>query len=152
MVICEELIAVDVVAADADATMELLGEMLCRSGATEPRYTAAVIAREAEHPTGLPTKPFPIAIPHAGTDGVLRSAIAVACLRSPVGFRNMGDPDEELMVEMVLMLATASAEEQVPLLRDLTLVFGDPERLGDLRSQPSSRAVAEWMRKELSIA
>ncbi len=109
--ILDDYIAVDVAAPDAESIINLLAAKLYRAGAVGPGYAAATIAREKEHPTGLPTKPFCIAIPHADANGVLRSALAVATLKQPVTFRNMADPDEELAVEVVLLLANNSPEE-----------------------------------------
>jgi PTS system galactitol-specific IIA component len=117
-----------------------------------PDYGAQTLLREEKHPTGLPTAPFCIAFPHADAEGVNRSALALAVLRRPVIFRNMADPDEELEVHLVLMLANKSPQEQIRTLRNLAILFGEPEKLAALRSQPTPASAAAWLRQELNLS
>ena len=145
-----DYIAVDVSLPDAEAVITLLAEKLHEQGAVGPDYGAATLAREQRHPTGLPTKPFCIALPHADADGVYWPALAVASLQKPVVFRNMADPDEEVSVELVLLLANNNPEEQVKALRNLALVFGQPDKLVELRSLSSPSEIVEWLKREIT--
>ncbi len=144
------LIAVDAHLPDAESVILHLAGKLFEFGAVREEYGEAAVNREQSHPTGLPTKPFCIAFPHAEADGVLRSALAVALLREPVVFRNMGDPDEDLSVEMVFLLANRSAEEQVRALRNLALVFSQPDKLVELRAISSADDIALWLYREVN--
>lgn len=148
----DDYIAINVLAPDAETVITLLAERLEATGAVELGYGAATIAREHKHPTGLPTQPFCIAIPHAGTEGVNRSAIAVASLQEPVIFQNMADPDEELAVELVLLLANNNPEEQVKTLRNLALLFGEPDKLVELRALSSPAEIVQWLKQEIEPA
>jgi len=136
---------------DSDQVIQILADSLHRAGMVGVNYGKASIAREEEHPTGLPTRPFPIAFPHADAEGVNHSALAVACLKEPVTFKNMADPDEDLPVEIVIMLANKSPEEQIETLRRLAELFGEPGKLAALRSLSKPGEVTEWMKRELSI-
>jgi len=147
----EEYVEIGLEAPDAAAVIEALSARLHASGAVEAGYAAATIAREQAHPTGLPTQPFAIAIPHADADGVVRSALAFASLAEPVTFKNMADWDEELAVELVVLLANNSPEEQVRALQNLATIFGQAELLQELRSLTTPAQVVAWF-KERSIA
>ena len=147
----KDFVLVDLDAADSDAVILALAGSLQNAGLVDPGYGAATIERERHHATGLPTRPFPIAFPHADADGVIESALAVATLKQPVGFYNMADPEEELPVEIVIMLANKSPEEQIQTLRSLAELFGEPEKLTELRNLSSAAAIADWLSEELSL-
>jgi PTS system galactitol-specific IIA component len=151
LVFNESSVVVDLDAPDAHTVISLLAEKLHVQGLVAADYGDQTWARELEHPTGLPTKPFSIAFPHADAQGVHQSALAVATLRNPVQFKNMADPDENLDVFIVLMLANKSPEEQIQTLRNLALLFGQPEKLVELRDQPSLQAVVAWLKQELLL-
>jgi galactitol PTS system EIIA component len=147
----ESFIVLNYLAADSDAVIRELSGRLHEAGAVSADYGDATIAREQKHATGLPTTPFPIAFPHADADGVKESALAVATLSSPVGFQNMADPDEELKVELVIMLANKSPEEQIQTLRGLAELFGQPDKLQELKDLTDTAMVVEWLELELDL-
>jgi PTS system galactitol-specific IIA component len=136
-------------ASDAEMIINALSERLFAYGAVEENYGQETIARERIHPTGLPTKPFAIAFPHAEAEGVLESSLAVATLSHPVQFLNMGDPDESLDVEIVFLLANKEPEKQVQALRQLALIFSDTSKLIHLREIESAQLAVEWLREQL---
>jgi PTS system galactitol-specific IIA component len=146
------LVAFDLQANDAKEVIGSLAERLYEQGLVAEEYGAQTWAREELHPTGLPTKPFCIAFPHADADGVNQSSLAVALMSQPVKFQNMADPDESLDVMMVFMLANRNPEEQVQTLRNLAMLFGQPEKLIELRDQTSLESVESWLRRELRLS
>lgn len=148
----ENFIFVSLDAPDSDTVIQTLADSLYQAGLVAEDYGAATIEREKKHATGLPTRPFPIAFPHADAEGVVESALAVATLQNPVGFNNMGDPDEVLEVELVIMLANKSPEEQIETLRGLAELFGQPEKLSELRNISDRKGIVDWLKKELNLA
>ena len=136
-------------AQDVERAIELMCSPLLEQGAVRASYAQETIEREHKHPTGLPTRPFAIAFPHAEAEGVHRSALAVATLESPVEFRNMADPDELLPVEIIFLLANREPEEQVQALRRLALIFGESEKLVALREMQDPEGTAEWLTSEI---
>jgi PTS system galactitol-specific IIA component len=146
----ESLILVNIEAQDAETVITMLAERLHEHGAVDSNYGPATIEREKEHPTGLPTKPFCIAFPHADAYGVRRSSLAVASLSEPVIFKNMADPDEDLPVELVFLLANNNPEEQVEALRSLAEVFGQQDKLIALRSLTKPTEIVQWLKHELN--
>ncbi|MBI9043283.1 MAG: PTS sugar transporter subunit IIA [Anaerolineaceae bacterium] len=147
----ESFIIIDCEAKTSDQVIEALAERLFAKSMVSQDYARATIARENVHPTGLPTKPFCIAFPHADADGVNTSALAIAILKEPVLFKNIADPDEDLSIEVVIMMANKDPKEQVKTLRDLANIFGEPEKLEELRGLQKAVDVVFWMKKELNI-
>lgn len=147
----EDLVAMQLDAPDAKTVIYELAGRLHAAGLVSAEYGHQTWAREQVHPTGLPTKPFCIAFPHADAEGVHASALAFAQLEHPVIFQNMADPDEGLEVHLVLMLANKSPEEQIETLRNLALLFGQPEQLAALRGQSTPADVVAWLRRELRL-
>ena len=148
----EAFIFVDLEAPDSSTVIQKLADSLHVAGMVTADYSAATIDREAVHPTGLPSRPFPIAFPHADADGVMQSALAVATLKSPVVFKNMADPDEGLSVELVIMLANKSPEEQIETLRKLAELFGDGDKLTELKTMSDPSEIVTWLKQELALA
>jgi PTS system galactitol-specific IIA component len=148
----ESLIAFDVQVQDAHEVIDLLAEKMREQGLVAADYGAQTWAREQHHPTGLPTKPFCVAFPHADAEGVHRSALGVAVMRQPVTFQNMADPDEGLEVSVVFMLANRDPEEQIQTLRNLAELFGQPEKLVELREQSTLLEIESWLRRELRLS
>lgn len=148
----ESLVACSLESPDSLTVINHLASRLSELGLVSQDYGRLTYERELEHPTGLPTKPFCIAFPHADATGVHRSALAVALLKKPVIFKNMADPDENLEVFIVLMLANKSPEEQIQTLRNLAMLFGEPEKLSALRDQSNPQEVSAWLRRELRLS
>lgn len=146
------LIAFDVQANDAKEVIDLLAGRMQAQGLVSAQYGEQTWERETIHPTGLPTKPFCIAFPHADADGVHKSALGVAVMQQPVTFQNMADPDECLDVLLVFMLANRNPEEQIEALRNLAVLFGQPEKLIELRDQATLEGVESWLRRELRLS
>ena len=138
-------------AKSSDDVITALAGCLSVAGLVNDHYGEATIQREREHPTGLPTRPFPIAFPHADAAGVNESALAVAFLKEPVNFKNMADPEEELPVEIVIMLANKSPQEQIQTLRNLAELFGQADKLTELKNIPDSYGIVKWLKKELEL-
>lgn len=148
----ESLIAFDLQAKNAREVIELLAGSMHAQQLVAADYGAQTWARELIHPTGLPTNPFCIAFPHADAEGVKKSALGVAVMRQPVIFQNMADPDEGLDVMLVFMLANRDPEEQIQTLRNLAVLFGQPEKLVELRDQTTLQGVESWLRRELRLS
>jgi len=148
----ESLIAFDLQAKDAKEVIDLLAGKMHAQGLVAAEYGLQTWAREQVHPTGLPTKPFCIAFPHADAEGVNKSALGVAVMHQPVIFQNMADPDEGLDVMLIFMLANRDPEEQIQTLRNLAVLFGQPEKLTELREQATLQGVESWLRRELRLS
>lgn len=67
-------------------------------------FYRALTEREKSYPTGLDTGNIKIAIPHTDPNMIIREGMAVAVLKNPVSFGEMGDPDNSLRVNIVFLL------------------------------------------------
>lgn len=107
-------------AADTEEAIRLLGGMMSSKGYVEEAYWEDVLKREETFPTGLPTQPVAIAIPHADPDRVIKSGIAIAVFEQPVKFRIMGSNDPDTLdAPVVFMLALKDFKQQTAVIRDL---------------------------------
>ncbi len=98
-------------AKSADEAIRSLAAALEKAGHVAPSFAAAALARERRSPTRRPFPGVAVALPHAEPEHVLSGAVAVASLASPVRFRQMGAPQVQLEVRLVVMPALTSKEQ-----------------------------------------
>lgn len=105
---------------EAEEAIRKLTNALMETGHVAPGFAEDVLARERTFPTGLPTQPLAVAIPHADPDHVNRSAVCIGTLASPVHFVQMGtDGSVMLDAHLIFLLAIKEQEKQVEMIRQL---------------------------------
>jgi len=120
-------------AADGFEAVRLLTEPLVESGHAEPEFTEDVWAREENFPTGLPTQPHAVAIPHADPDHIHQSAVCFGTLTAPVSFAQMGtDGSTILEVRVIILLAIKEREKQAELIQQVVSLIQDGDLLTEL--------------------
>lgn len=82
--------------------IELMGNALFDRGFVEEGFVESVIEREKKFPTGLSTF-IPIALPHTTPDFTKKEGFAIATLKEPVVFKDMGNPKHTLKVKIILI-------------------------------------------------
>lgn len=100
-------------------------------------YLEGVKEREVIFPTGLPTFPYGVAIPHTDGDRVIEPQIGFASLKEPVNFRVMGSETETIDVKIIFMLALKKADDQLEILQkliDLLQAEESVKRLGECQN------------------
>ena len=60
---------------------------------------------------------------------MLKPAVALATLKTPVLFRSMDDPDENLQVKVVFALALRDKNEQIEMLQSIVAILQDATTL-----------------------
>jgi len=120
-----DLVAVNLNCSTAKEALANITELMVKSGYVKPEYTKDVIDREAQFPTGLPTKPFPVAIAHSSPNNVTKSGIAVGLLKKPVAFKEMGSPANTLNVQIIFVLAIIERETQTNILQGLINIISN---------------------------
>jgi galactitol PTS system EIIA component len=119
-----EHIRVDMSVSDSLSAIQLLNEVLVATGNTSVEFAEDACKRELTFPTGLPTQPIAVAIPHADPAHVQSSAVAIGTLRSPVEFAQMGtDGSVRLDVHVIFLLAIKEQEKQVEMIQQLMKVI-----------------------------
>ncbi len=125
-----------------DEAILKLVSLLEEKGYVKPSFGQACIEREKVYPTGLPTQPFGIAIPHTDCEHVERGAIAVGVLPETVRFVEMGCLDDSFVdAHVIVVLAIADAEAVAGVLRELALAFQDANFVTGLTEAREADAV-----------
>jgi len=144
----EQHIAVDLCAESNREAIQRVCYILARTGDIREKYWEDVYKREKEFPTGLPTFPVAVAIPHADPDHVVRTAVAIGVLKSPVLFRQMGaDPSKTLQVWIIFLLAIKEREKQVDLLQGLMKLVQDKDLLKKILDSQAPSSVLKAIKE-----
>lgn len=104
---------------DKNELLSKMSSVLIAEGFVEKSYQKAVIAREEEFPTGLPTKGISVAIPHTDSIHVKHEGLLVGVLEQPISFEVMASHHDYVDVEIVFMLAIKEPNNQVVMLQKL---------------------------------
>jgi len=139
----KEHVLIGVEAGDARDVIGKLTAVLVETDHVTSEFADDVWEREKSFPTGLPTQPLAVAIPHADPDHVNQSAVCVGVLNSPVNFSQMGtDGSTVLDVPIVFLLAIKEKEKQVEMIQQLMTLIQSPELLDGLfRAESASEAM-----------
>jgi len=129
-------------AKDSTEAITTLGTRLLEQGFVRDTFIQAVLDREKVFATGLPTPEIQVAIPHADVEHVLRSAIAIGVLATPVQFGEMGNPDGHVQASVIFMLAVKESDSLVSLLQNLVGIFQDPAMLRQMIESADREAIA----------
>jgi PTS system galactitol-specific IIA component len=143
-------ILTDLEAKDSSEAITRLGNLLYQHGFVRDSFVPAVLEREKVFATGLPTPEYHVAIPHTDPEHVIHPAIAIAVLKKPVEFGEMGNPDARLDVHIVCMLAVRQSDSLVTILQNLVEMFQTPGLLEYVaNSDPDT--IANLFNQRLSI-
>lgn len=148
----EAIILLDLEADSKEAVLTAMANNLEEKGLIRDSYLDAVIAREEEFATGLPTQGVSVAIPHTDVEHVNKKTISVAVLKNPVEFGVMGDPNEKTNVGLVFMLAMDKTDSQLSLLQSLMQVFQDEETLKFLVNEQDKTKIVNLLEDKLDFS
>lgn len=124
-VLNKALIFTDVEASDMEDVLKKIGSAYTREGYTKESYVQALITREKEFPTGLDVDGYGVAIPHTSVEHVNQSGVAIAILKNPVTFVQMGTDDETVGVQIVFMLAVVDPNQHIDELKRILEIIQD---------------------------
>lgn len=138
----ESTILLDINATDKESVLKQMSDNLVREGLVKTSFVDAIIARENEYPTGLPTAGVAVAIPHTDVEHVNEKTISIGRLKEPVPFGMMGgDLSEQVQVKVVFMLAMKEAHAQLTLLQQLMQLFQNESKLMQIVNASSKEEV-----------
>ena len=129
ILLSEDLIQTNIALTTQEDIFVKLSEPLVKLRLVKDSFLDGVISRERKFPTGLPTEPFGVAIPHTDPEHVLKNAISVGVLKSPVKFIIMGTDDESVDVRLIFLLALNESQKQLNILKNITEIIRDEKRL-----------------------
>jgi PTS system galactitol-specific IIA component len=128
-----------------------LTNVLVKTGHVTPEFAEDVWKREQTFPTGLPTQPLAVAIPHADPDHVSQSAVCVGVLSSPVRFGQMGTDGSTLLdVQLIFLLAIKEREKQVEMIGQLVTLIQTGSLLEGLAGIKDSAEALALIQKALT--
>ncbi|MBS5989190.1 PTS sugar transporter subunit IIA [Anaerococcus hydrogenalis] len=139
----EDLIFIDLDCDSREELIKYISDQMMNVGKVKDTYCNAVLERELIYPTGLNTGDIKVAIPHTDPVHVNSAGISVATLKNRVEFKNMEDPNQNIDVDLVFMLAVANPEAQVPLLVKLMGVFSDKELLKKIKDSKTKHEIKQ---------
>lgn len=143
----EELVVTNLEVDDQEKVFKILFEKLFKNGYVKESFLQGIVNREKSFPTGLLLGENNVAIPHTDAEHVLRPSIAVATLAKPVMFKNMANPEEEIPVKIVFMLALNSPHSQVEMLQQLVSLFQNENILKQILDAKGGDEVIEVIKK-----
>lgn len=111
---------------DCESVLRELAGHLEAGGMVKSTYCQAVLDREKSFPTGIPAEPVAVAIPHSDRNHVLETAVLVAKTERPIPFRRIDDPDAEVEVRVVFMMAIDSNQGQLDTITRVMDLIQDP--------------------------
>lgn len=103
--------------------------------------------REAEFPTGINTGEKGVAIPHTDVSHVNKKGIAIATLKQPVEFVEMGTDDEYVNAQVVFMLAV-DEKGHLELLQEILAVLQDQEVLKKLIEAKDAKEIIKIIKEK----
>jgi len=130
-----------------------LFSFLLAKGHVKETYETAIHVREQSFPTGLELQgEYNVAIPHAESEHVIKPAIAIGILQTPILWENMEDPDQKIKIHLVFLLAISDPQLVVPNLKALTdNVFSNPEVVSLLRNTSDLTKTTQLLTKLVDI-
>ncbi|MBE2135469.1 PTS sugar transporter subunit IIA [Staphylococcus argenteus] len=138
----EENIILNLSATDKESVLSQMSDVLCQNGFVKSTFKDAVIEREKEFATGLPTHLCSVAIPHTDVEHINNRTIGVAILEKEVSFVEMGTLDQQTDVKIVFMLAMDKVDDQLKLLQQLMQIFQSEEKLEQILRTKDRAALA----------
>ena len=143
----KELIIPGLEAKNSDEIFEALGGELVKQGYCKESYVQALKDREAEFPTGINMGEKGVAIPHTDVSHVNKKGIAIATLKEPVSFIEMGTDDEYVKAQVIFMLAV-DEKGHLELLQALLGILQDQETLTKLTEAKDAEEIIEIIKEK----
>ena len=144
----ENLIVPDMEAGSSEEVFSILGGRLISEGYCKESYVDALIAREKDFPTGINMGDIGIAIPHTDKEHVIKGAVAIAVMKHPVHFYQMGTTDEHVNAKLIFMLAVEDPKEHLVFLQRILMVLQDQEVLGKLTKTKDKKEIIEIIKEK----
>lgn len=142
----DNLLMLQVDVGSSEEIIELLGSALVKYGFARGSLVDSILTREKEFPTGISTS-VPFAIPHTNAEFTIRKGLAVATLKHPVRFREMGNPEKSLDVSIVLMPALTGKESDQKEFYRMLQLLEDPRVANSLLQSHSAQEIKRLLQE-----
>lgn len=133
--------------ADRREALTHIGNEMLAQGVVHESWPQALIAREAEYPTGILLEQYAIAIPHCEAIHAKSSAIYLLRPAQKVNFQQ-ADDDNDVAVSLIIALIVENPQQQLKLLRCLFGKLQQPEVVETLMTIPEAQLM-EYFRNHV---
>ncbi len=144
----ESLIFTDLVAETYEDVMRSVGKQIAAEGYAKESYVDALISREKDFPTGLDIDGFGVAIPHTDVSHVNQAATAIAVLRNPVSFVQMGTDDDYVDAKIIFMLAVDDPQGHLEQLQRIISIIQDKDVLDKLSKATKASEIIDVIKEK----
>lgn len=127
-----------------------IADQLLNQGYVKQGYKKALLDREKQFPTALPSSPPAIAIPHANADLVNKTTLAVVTLKNPVTFKNMGAVDEDVNVQIVIALVISEPHSQVEVLQKVVGIVQNEKLRKDILNAKDNQTLINLVQNAIN--
>ena len=130
-------------AESSEEALAIVCAKLLDEGKIKEGYLEAILAREAEYPTGLDLEGINVAIPHTDWIWSNTTQLVVATFAKPVTWHSMEDPDETVDVSMMIMSLFDDPSHQIEALTKIMGVVQDQGLVARLAGSSSVQEIAQ---------
>lgn len=142
----KELLFTDVSFEDNFEVIDFLGSKLFELGKVKDDFVERVKEREISFPTGIPTIPFGVAIPHTEQDSVNETCLAFAKLNKEVVFKSIMNDGSDVNVKFVFLLASKDSEGHMQFMKNIMTAFQSAEIQNKLNEANSTDEIYEILK------
>lgn len=147
----EANIFVDVEVQNFPELINQIAQPLIADGDVLAEFPEKVIKREENFPTGLPTEPIGVAIPHTDAKYVNHNRVTIATLKKPITMEVMGGMDDtKIEVSIVFLLALGQSNKQLNILKKLMGILPEAELLERIKTG-SKEEIYKIAREEIGL-
>lgn len=144
----EALIFIDLDCENAENALQFIGNAMISEGYVTTDYVWALTERERKFPTGLDIHGTGVAIPHTDAAYVNQEGIAIASLKRPVDFRQMGEENTWIPVQLIFLLMVPCDKGQVDWIQRMLTIIQDTSVLERLQKAKQAGDVIQIIREK----
>lgn len=125
-----------------------LAKAMRNKGFVKEDYEQAVLKRENKYPTGLKLNKYNIAIPHTNPEYVYQLSVGIMTLKNEVYFHQMDDPEKEIGVKIIFLLAL-QGHQHIKMLSKMITLCSKASFVDELVHAKSNEALLSAMKKNI---
>ena len=139
----EDLLFANVEFENKEEGIVFLSNALLKKGKVKEGFAREVLKREDSFPTGLPTHPYGVAIPHTEQEMVNETTLAFASLKKPIFFKSILGDGSYVSVKFIFLLASRDSDGHLKFMRNIMTAFQSEEIQNKLLSANNSKELYE---------
>jgi galactitol PTS system EIIA component len=133
-----------------EEVLSLLADNLHQGGYVKDSYKEGILKRERIYPTGLFTGGINVAVPHTDCIHVNKDAIAVGILKDAILFKAMDNPESDVNVSIIIMIALKEAHGQIEMLQKIVSLVKKQDELKGILETDDADAIYQVISSHLN--